>query len=457
MDTARRKLRGYLSLLVFLASYLMLTVVGNALYFLPDSRIGGRFILGFSIHDFATAGSPTYWTLLLLPFVVAPPVALATRRLFQGASVSISLPEFGKPEYAIIIGAAYCYAAASMWNADAIGLLGQNIDFNGVTNSRIELQNALGYWPQATLKSVLIFLSCYGMVKALRSPDAFWKIATLVNLLCMSVLLVLLNMKWPVMIFYAALLLTTLLYAPRYPLMISAALACLMLGSYQITSIGTARVLTAFGQKMPVIVFSPDPTAPAQPKIKQSPTVDPASAPAQPKIEPASAIAANAFAAILNRMAQPFPYYVDTFSREGQKCGTILDRIIRIPSPCHPSNVIYAKMFKDEFADVGTAPQSVHVTGYALGSWPGALLELILASIVIGAFMAVSRVPGSTAATFTIMGGLTGYYFSQLPFEGPIVYDHGLLGWGLLVAAMALKHRLSSGWKLPNACTLPET
>ena len=52
--------------------------------------------------------------------------------------------------------------------------------------------------------------------------------------------------------------------------------------------------------------------------------------------------------------------------------------------------------------------------------------------IVLGAFMALPVTSSATAATIGIMGGLAGYFFSQLPFEGPIVYDHGILWWGLL-------------------------
>src|SRR5690606_9468408 len=89
---------------------------------------------------------------------------------------------------------------------------------------------------------------------------------------------------------------------------------------------------------------------------------------------------------ILNRMAQPYPYYYETFTAEGAICGTLLDRIKRKTNTCQPSNLIYQKMFKDsKFVggafESGTAPQAIHIYGYALGGWAAAFSELVLASI----------------------------------------------------------------------------
>jgi hypothetical protein len=135
-------------------------------------------------------------------------------------------------------------------------------------------------------------------------------------------------------------------------------------------------------------------------------------------------------------MALPFPFYYEVFSKEGPVCGTILDRIQRKANPCHPSNFIYTRMFGEQgFKGAATAPAAVHIGGFALNGWPGALLELIIASCILGAFMSLPRHGGPMVSTFTVMGGLTGYYFSQLPLEGALVYDHGVLWWGLLVAA----------------------
>ncbi len=63
------------------------------------------------------------------------------------------------------------------------------------------------------------------------------------------------------------------------------------------------------------------------------------------------------------------------------------------------------------------------------------MIELILASVVLGLFISVPAMTSNIAATIVVMGALTGYYFSQLPFEGAIIYDHGILWWGLLIVA----------------------
>jgi hypothetical protein len=36
-----------------------------------------------------------------------------------------------------------------------------------------------------------------------------------------------------------------------------------------------------------------------------------------------------------------------------------------------------------------------------------------------------------------VMGALAAYYLSQLPLEAAIIYDHGLLWWGLLITGYA--------------------
>jgi hypothetical protein len=139
----------------------------------------------------------------------------------------------------------------------------------------------------------------------------------------------------------------------------------------------------------------------------------------------------------LLRMALPYPFYYWTFTEEGPVCGTLLDRVARRKNPCQPSLLIYERMFDDAFAGYATAPAAFHITGYALNGWFGAIIETVLAGIVIGAFMAVP-VASAVSGTVVVMGILTAYFFSQLPFEGPVVYDHGLLWWLLLIIGYAL-------------------
>jgi len=110
-------------------------------------------------------------------------------------------------------------------------------------------------------------------------------------------------------------------------------------------------------------------------------------------------------------MALPYPFYYQTFTAEGSICGTILDRVERRQNPCQPSLLIYERMFKnDGFAGRGTAPAAFHITGYALDGWLGAVIETVLAGLIVGAFMAVPSNASSVSGTAVVMGVLSAYF-----------------------------------------------
>lgn len=438
LDKLRNAGRDNLSLIIFLCSYFVLTVAGNLLYLVPGGdSVGEIAIKGFRIENFKTSGTFGYLFLLLIPFVVTPVIALATRGLLKNYidRVARSFSEFSPIDYAIIILALYTYVAYAFGRADAVSLLSKGDDVYEAVQSRFELLQSLGYWPQMALKSLLIFLACYSFIRALQGKELFWVIAAISNFVIMTVLLVLLNMKWPLLIFYAALAVSTFSFARERPYLGTLAISILILAAYSLISVFLVRLAP--------------PPAPPSNGYSQSTQVETARSPLQFLTGTTSAAIQNSRLlglTVINRMAQPYPYYYETFTAEGAICGTLLDRIKRKTNPCQPSNLIYQKMFKDaKFADEvfqgGTAPQAIHIYGYALGSWTAAFLELILASIVIGCFIAVPALASGTTATIVVMGGLTGYFFSQLPFEGPIIYDHGVLWWALLIVAYSLyKH-----------------
>ena len=425
-------LRTYSALIAFLGSYFFLTVLGNLIYFTPfGDSIGGWSKAGFSIRNFEFVGSPGYWALLFLPFVVAPPITLAARRLF--VPVADAIPRV-RPSAAIFFAlSAICYAIAawSLWRADAADLLFQGSTGQQAASSRFELMDRLGFWPLVLVKAVMVTLSIYAIVMALRERATFWLAAVVCNVVGMSVILTLLNAKWPLVLFYLSHLAAIFLFAKR-PLLPGAAFAVLALVGYSVSSmillraIPVERMIIAPAQNVPAMTISP---------AKETPI----------SAERVQGVATLTVLAPINRMAQPFPYYFDTFTREPGKCGTILDRVRRISSPCHPSNLIYAELFKDSFSDVGTTPQAVHVSGYALDGWFGALLELTIASIILGAFAAIASLRSEIHDTMTVLGALTGYFFSQLPIEGPIVYDHGLL-WSVASLGVLALLASTSNW-----------
>ncbi|QOG20349.1 MULTISPECIES: hypothetical protein [Bradyrhizobium] len=428
-------LRTYIALLVFLGSYLVLTVVGNLLYFTNVGEVMGKTaIVGFDIRNFSRAGSPGYWALLFLPFVVAPPIVIFVRRLAakMGGYVA-ALPSLSRPAYCLLLGLLYAYALFSLWNADAARLLLRPADYISALDSRFQLMEALGFWPQVTIKSLLFTLSIYGMVEATSRNDYFWSILTAFNLIAMSIILILLNMKWPLVLFYAANLATIMLFAKRK------IVPGLLFTSLALVSYFSVSLLLLRASSTPVVVTRIE-SAPVSPTSEQlNRTLAEAkiwreqfgtsAETAEVSRESFSNVLTLSAGAIVNRMAQPFPYYYEIFSKSEGKCGSLGTRILRQRSPCQPSNLVYAAMFDDRFSGVGTAPQGPHVTGFALQGWLGAIIELVCTSIVLGLFAAASGDEGTMQATITVMGAVTGYFFSQLPFEGPLIYDHGAFWW----------------------------
>lgn len=429
----RSAVRNNLSLILFLLAYLVLTVVGNVLYLTPiGPNLGQLAIPDFDIQKFKTFATLGFFVLLFMPLAIVPIVAFLTRKLARLTVVQlVSLfQEFRPVDFSIISATLYAYVACSFWQSNAIGLLRQGANSMEGVNNRFDLLGALGFWPQMTLKSLLIFLATYAFIRSLNTRAAFWISAAIVHLLLLSSLLVLLNMKWPILIFYVAITLAGFSCAQRRPYFVATLCGACLIAIYLLISVVVLRAMPA-----PLHVVPP----PAQNANVTPPSPAPAPVTAPPTSVGAvsKSVIKNApflGATLINRMAQPYPYYFETFTNEGHVCGTILDRIERKISPCQPSNLVYNKMFGvGEYAGRATAPQAIHVYGYALNGWIGALIELTLASIVIGIFISVPVSASSLPATIAVMGGLTGYFFSQLPFEGPILYDHGILWWGLLI------------------------
>ena len=153
----------------------------------------------------------------------------------------------------------------------------------------------------------------------------------------------------------------------------------------------------------------------------------------------------------LNRMAVSYPYYYQVFTEEGAVCGGILAQARRNPT-CRPSEVIYSRSFvNDGFENRGTSPLAVHISGYALGGWPIALLALVAGSVMLGLFAALPLDSGSMSGTVTIVGALAAYHLSQIPGEGVVFYEHGLIWPALLLLIYVLWQRLGSAAGLRNA------
>jgi hypothetical protein len=335
-----------------------------------------------------------------------PPIVYLMKNLVRRPLQKMvpAIPLLDPRVYVFLCSLFYGYVLYSYYRAGVAGLAAAGLTSVASADARFAILTALGYWPQAVLKSILVFLSVYSVLQALLSGGRFWISASVFNVVLMTVLLFLLNMKWPIVLFYFAIVLCTIVIPTRVSLLVPATLSVLIVygaTAYFVTRFASAgRGHTAYNTFETFVV------------------------------------------AAANRMALSYPYYYRTFTYEGQVCGTILDRLERKTNPCHPSNLIYQQVYgNDGFAGRATAPAAAHITGYALGGWTGAIVAMILASILIGIFAAVPIID-AMSATIVVMGALAGYYLSQLPLEAAIIYDHGVLWWGLLVAGYAAYSRV---------------
>jgi hypothetical protein len=433
----------YAPLLTLLLAYFFLTVLMNIVFVVYDD--------GFAVPsmgvDFSISAFPVrtlgYWLLLFLPFLIVPPVAVCFRHVLEhrGRNLAEWLPEFQIRDYLVVTGICYAIVAHAMYRSDAWGLLGSGSDAVSSVFARFELLDRLQFFERAVLQSVLVFLTLYSLVRALRAREVIWFLLSSVNLVAMTTLLVLLNMKWPVVVLFGGIVACTALFGKRRAIQVAVAVIA-MISVYLLVATVVLRIPPPASARtsMPGSSSSSSKSNGNGNSNDSSNNIDSG---VGSKIENTirTAAAWSSYLAIsgLVRMAVPYPYYYRTFTNEGSLCGTILDRIEQHENPCLPGLLIYERMFKDDgFAGRGTAPAAFHISGYALDGWLGAIIEAVLAGIVIGAFMTVPVDASAVSGTVVVMGILSAYFFSQLPFEGPVIYDHGLLWWLLLIVGYAL-------------------
>lgn len=472
-DPLRRWIANNLHVVAFLGAYFFTVVAGNIIFAtswgrtsLAISNLPDRFL---SFPNTFTFG---YWALLFCPFVLMPPIVWLTRRISRPAVQHVArwLPEFSRTEFLVISAALFALVAYRFWAADAMALFTGGTDFTSSVEARFMIRERVGPIGLIPLQAILPLFAIYALVRWIQSVEMFWGLAATSSMLGLSVLFILLNMKWPVLLFYISLVLTIFIYSKSH--------------AYIKTALGGAFVFAAFILISTLVFRATLPPEPSPAAMSDSAVHDPlAGAAGKPsagtsasertggaagegkaddsgtKAAPAGAEkegeSGSAFARMsdqlvtatkaapfylpnllvisLNRMAVPYPYYYQVFTEEGAVCGGILAQATREPI-CRPSHVIYSRIFVDDVFDgIGTPPQSVHTSGYALGGWPVALFALTAASVILGLFAAVPLDGGPALGTVTIVGAQTAYHLSQIPGEGIIFYEHGLMWPGLLL------------------------
>jgi hypothetical protein len=458
-DPLRRWVSNNLPTVAFLGTYFTTTVVGNLIFatsWAPDLLRAIGFPAGFL--DYPRTFTFGFWALLFSPFLVTPIVAAATRRAVSGWVGAYVWPEYRRSSYLVIAALCFGVVVYRFAAADVATLLGRAVDMDTSLEVRFRIRERLGFATLVALQAWLPFLTIYAVVRSIQSAEGFWRIVAIVEFFALSVLLVMLNMKWPVLLFYVSIVLTIFVFATRHAYLKGAA--------------GAVFVFLAFLEISSLVYrLAPQPApAPGAPPVSTGQTTDTPKSAAQhgdstnaigrisdsvlTTTKAASTYAPRIVMLAMNRMAISYPYYYQVFSDEGPVCGGILAQARRQPA-CRPSQLIYERIFHtnrtygtDAFESRGTAPQAVHISGYALGGWPVAMLALAAGSVILGLFSAVPLDKGPASGVVTILGAVTGYHLSQIPGEGVIFYEHGLLWTLLLVAAGALVQRLAVHWRM---------
>jgi hypothetical protein len=396
-----------LQTIAFLGAYFVTTVAGNfvlasplASQSLSLTEYSPRFL------EFPNTFTLGFWTLLLCPFLVTPLVVILTRRAVEPwvSAHARDLPEFGRVSYVVVVSLCFIYVIYRFWTANVTGLFASGVDMASSIEARFAIRERLGFFTFVPLQALLPFLTVYAVIRWMGSRQVFWMGCALIDFLLLSVLLVMTNMKWPVLLFYVAIVLAIFVYAKRHAYLKAAVGALLVfLALLGISSFVFRMVPQGLRASAPTIVWS-----------------------------------------ALYRMAVSYPYYYQVFTAEGPVCGGIVAQAHRNP-PCRPSHLIYTRMFGNNgFENRGTEPLAVHLSGYALGGWPIAIVALIAASVILGFFRAVPLDAGSMSGAVVILGALAGYHLSQVPGEGVVFYEHGLFWTFLLIGGYALWCRVAA-------------
>jgi hypothetical protein len=429
-NTLRHWASRNLAPLMFLSMYFLTVVVGNIIFTTPFGKAQlEKLSYTAAILEFDTLFSAGYWALLLVPFLVTPIVVTLVRRAMERPlqKTAQRFPEFSKTTYAMIAAACFGYVLFALLKADAFTLFSSGSDALSAVEARFLIRNRAGAAALIILMSILPFLSVYSLIRWMRRDGVFWIAMSVSNTVIMTVFLTVLNMKWPVLVFDIGLVLAVFVYAQRRPYLKAAIGSVMLIAVYLLISTFVWRIAA------PALAPAESPRAAKTETASiltttTSTLTSNSSSPYIVRLAEAAMQSAPMLAiAAVNRMAVAYPYYFEVFSTEGAVCGGILEQA-RVGPACRPSTFIYTRIFGDDgFQGRGTTPAAVHISGYALGGWPVAIFALICASIILGLFACLPLDMNATIGALAITGGIAGYHFSQVPGEGPLIYDHGVL------------------------------
>lgn len=255
-DRLRAWLSSNLAPTVFLVAYFFTVVLGSFMYLLPSAmpylemeRYTSR------IFEFETLFSAGYWLLLIAPFFVTPVIVWWVRRVVGRplARIIDFFPEFTRASYLALLLLCYAIVLYSFWKADVFNLFLAGGDFASSVEARFIIRERVSFFSMTVLMSNMHFLAIYAAVKWVREGGWWWGGVTAFNAVVISVLLICLNMKWPIIIFYAGMVMALFVYTRRYPFvktavgMIILLLVYFMISAfvYRLSSVPAAEVASA--------------------------------------------------------------------------------------------------------------------------------------------------------------------------------------------------------------------
>ena len=433
---------------VFLFFYTVTTVIG-ALWFMTASGEADLFRMldGMSRQVASDIGSPTYLSVLLLPFIVTPALAFVgiylTQRLYRNAGFSRWLKHLEVKLLPLIAlssaAVAYCIYRLAINHAlipDVHGSYQENI------LRRVELFDRLGS---------LFFLITYGFLPILTVIflARFMRDRRLVDLIGFLVM----YLAFQVIIF------DTL--AKSHLLVISIMLICAVLiarastwyiPAIAIVSVGcylyTNAVLNGFMQES-VVVTAPVANQGEPPKIEMPKSNSEGTASTSPESPPA---AINPIKNIIYRMSSSFPFYIHIFGRAEKRCGIeakTVRTVLHLPaSNCVLPIKVFAAMSPEITWVTGYAPAAANISAYGEMGLAWSICVMAISGFILGILGATATIgSGPLYVAFGVASCTFGYYLSQLPLIATFTYGHGLifLTLPILLLVLASKVKLPAG------------
>ena len=370
-----------------------------------------------------TLGSLVYWTLLLSLIVVTPVVALATERATANRLPTVDTPLWIPLAIAAVL-LTYCFTKLALAGGlTAQEALDRSVCYEQKIERRVELMKMLGNHYYSFAYSSLPIVACYLLARSLLQKDRIAGVAFLVLSAAILWLSIAMAMKAPVLIYLGFVTLTLMMCG---------------FGWFRTPAIMVPLAIGIFFVLSNLQFCSKD--------FATWKKVDGAATAAASTITPLERVLYFSRNAAF-RMASTFPYYVQEFSDENERCGIDLPPQIRKPA-CYGNIEVFRLMYPKITYVTGHAPAPAQVSAYAEGGPAYVIVVLIAVGVIIGTVAGFARGRDPLSVAIGVALCVFAYYVTQSSFTGALMHSYGLawLLFPLVLIALAgmFTHRLAS-------------